>query len=416
MPVTAADAQPQSTTSDSADVVIVGAGPAGSATAIHLARAGVRVTLLDRARFPRDKACSEYLSPETVRQLDALGVLTALEAHATVPLEGTRVHAAHGAQLLGRFAEAGGTPFRDTGLAISRRVLDGELVAAARRAGVQVIEGATVTTLSAMAASGRTVTARLATGGELQLTARCVVGADGIRSVVARQAGLHRRGRLRRVAFVAHMTGVAMPEPTAALHVGTHGYLGINPIGGGVTNVTVVVPAHRAKDARRDATRFFLDQLAHFPAAADPLRAAQLLRDVLVTGPFDTRCHRSTGDGVLLVGDAADFFDPFTGEGVCTALTGAVLAASTVHQAVERPGPVSARRLGRYRHARRRAFLGKWIVERLIGYGMLTPRLFDRAVGRLHRRGMADTLIGVTGHFVSPWRVLNPWFLVRMIV
>ena len=74
------------------------------------------------------------------------------------------------------------------------------------------------------------------------------------------------------------------------------------------------------------------------------------------------------------------------------------------------------RRLARYRTLRRQRFLGKWIIERLIGYAMLSPALFDRVVARLERRGMANTLIGVTGDFLSPWRVLNPAFLTRMLV
>lgn len=122
--------------SDRADIVIVGAGPAGSATAIHLARAGHQVTLLDRARFPREKPCSEYLSPETVRHLATLGVLDTLDACGGTALEGTRVQAARGATLVGRFAEAGGTPYRSTGLAMPRRVLDATLLDAARAAGV----------------------------------------------------------------------------------------------------------------------------------------------------------------------------------------------------------------------------------------------------------------------------------------
>jgi hypothetical protein len=78
---------------------------------------------------------------------------------------------------------------------------------------------------------------------------------------------------------------------------------------------------------------------------------------------------------------------------------------------------VPAHRLAGYRQARRRAFAGKWAVERLIGYGMLWPALFDHAVARLGRRpGMADTLVGVTGEIVPARRVLNPLFLARMLV
>jgi flavin-dependent dehydrogenase len=123
------------------------------------------------------------------------------------------------------------------------------------------------------------------------------------------------------------------------------------------------------------------------------------------------------GDGALLVGDAADFFDPFTGEGVFSALRGAEMAASAAHPLLASQSPITARQLAPYVTARSKAFRGKWAVERLIGYGMLAPALFDRAVSRLGRRGsMAHTLIGVTADIVPPGRVLNPLFLSRMVL
>ncbi len=398
------------------EVVIVGAGPAGSATAIHLARAGHRVTLLDRARFPREKACSEYLSPETVRHLAQLGVLDQLERHGGTALEGTRVCAAEGATLLGRFAEAGGTPFRPTGLALPRRILDATLVDAARAAGVTVHEELTLRHLGPMEQGGRTLTVQDRNECSRILTARCVIGADGLRSVVARQAGLHRSSGLRRMAFVAHIEGVSGLGKVAEMHVGRRGYVGLNPLGHGIANVALVVPMAAGAAARGDTATFFRQQLECYPGVRGRVDTSLTVREVLVTGPFDTSCRRSTLDGLVLVGDAAGFFDPFTGEGICTALAGAELAAATLMEALEQRGPLLASFLEGYRRARRRAFAGQWIVERLIGYAMLAPRLFDRAVARLERRGMADTLIGVTGDFVSPWRVVNPWFLGRMVV
>ena len=120
--------------------------------------------------------------------------------------------------------------------------------------------------------------------------------------------------------------------------------------------------------------------------------------------------------GAALLGDAADFFDPFTGEGIYSALRGAELLAETASVALERPGILRGAALAPIRRGRRRAFAGKWAVERLIGYGMLLPRLFDRAVARLERRGLAHTLIGVTGDFVPAREVLNPSFIARMLV
>ena len=126
------------------DVLVVGGGPAGSAAALLLATAGHSVVLVDRASFPRDKACSEYMSPEAVRILDRLGVVSALERSGAVPLAGTSVTGARGARLHGRFALAGHLPFRPTGLSVSRRILDHVLLLAARDAGAHVLERSAV--------------------------------------------------------------------------------------------------------------------------------------------------------------------------------------------------------------------------------------------------------------------------------
>jgi len=123
-----------------ADVLVIGCGPAGSALALRLVRAGHGVAVLDRARFPREKPCSEYMSPETVRQLHALGVLPTLDDAGGAALVGTQVCGPLGSRLVGRFARAGGTPFRGTGLGLPRRVLDAVLLTAARNAGAVVME------------------------------------------------------------------------------------------------------------------------------------------------------------------------------------------------------------------------------------------------------------------------------------
>ncbi len=397
--------------------MVVGGGPAGSATALLLARAGRRVLLLDRARFPRDKACSEYLSPETVRHLAGLGVLAALDADAaSAPLHGSNVTAARGAALSGRFDGAGGTPFRPTGLALPRRLLDATLLDAARREGVEVVERQRVSELVRDRSGVVGVIAQSDDGNTREWNARVVIGADGLGSTVARRAGLRRQGWLRRTAFVAHVGNVTGLAGSADLHVGAAGYVGLNPLGNDCTNVALVVPTAHVAAARGNPADFFFERLERFPGVRGRVDRHNLVREVMVTGPFDAMCSRSVSDGVLLVGDAADFFDPFTGEGVCAALAGAHLAAGVLDHALGSTAPLTSRRLQRYRTLRRQHFLGKWIVERLIGYSMLAPALFDRAVGRLERRGMADTLIGVTGDFVSPWRVLNPSFLTRMLV
>lgn len=400
-------------TGSSIDVLVVGLGPAGAAVAIRLARLGVRVTAIDRARFPRDKVCSEYLSPETLRHLDQLGALARVE-RLGVPLHGATVVGPRGARLTGLFREATVSPFRPTGLSLPRKELDHALVELARESGVTVVEGAALIDLDRAGSPRRALIRR----GERveEIVARVIVGADGLHSVTARLLGRRTHGLLRRFGFVAHVADVRDVALTAEMHVGVGAYVGLNAIGGGLSNVAVVASADRTRAARGDPEGFWFDTLEGLPGVRGRVDRRKIVRRVIAVGPFAAWSRSVVGDGFLMVGDAADFFDPFTGEGIGAALRGASLAAPAIAAALADPGPITRRSLAPYAAARRQAFRGKWVVERMIGYGMLAPALFDRAVGRLARRGLAHTLVGVTGDFVPAREVLRPGFLAAMVV
>ncbi len=396
------------------DVAIAGAGPGGAALAMRLARLGLRVIAFDRATFPREKVCSEYLSPEGVRHLADLGVLEAVEREGGHPIRGTTVRAPFGATLTGLFARAG-KPFRPTGLSVARRILDRVLVEAARAAGAEIRERVAVT--GVIRSAGTVKGLRIREGAATrEITARLTVGADGLHSVVARAIGRRRAGPLRRWALAAHLEGVAGLAETAELHVGPAGYAGLNPIGGGIANVALVLPGERLKAGGTDLARFFFQELERFPGVAGRIPADRLRRPVMATGPFAAWTSPAAVPGALLLGDAADFFDPFTGEGICAALRGAELAEAALGKPLVAGAPLGSSVLGAYRLARWRAFAGKWAVERLLGYAMLMPRLFDRAVGRLERRGLAHTMIGVTGDYLPARFVLNPRFLSQAVL
>jgi len=155
-----------------------------------LARAGASVLLVDRARFPRDKACSEYLSPGDHAILERLGggILDAVEGAAHAKLYGMKVVAPCGAAMCGRF-RGGPRPYS---FALPRTTFDTILVAAAAREGAIVREGLTVESVVFDGNTAAGVFARSGNGKRETYRSRVVVGADGLRSVVARCLGLVR--------------------------------------------------------------------------------------------------------------------------------------------------------------------------------------------------------------------------------
>lgn len=400
----------------SADVCVVGGGPAGSAVAWSLASAGADVVLLDRASFPRDKPCAEYLSPEASRILAAMNVLAEVEPHAS-HLSGMRVRSPRGEWLHGEFAASHGfRGFSDRGIAVRRTILDAALLGAAARAGSRVVEGARVIDLE-RTDGGRVsgVRATIAAERELRVNARLVIGADGLRSVVARKAGVARRYRWpSRLALTSHYEGVAGLTSAGEMHVERGGYFGIAPVGA-VSNVAVVVPTSAGRSVAGRADRFLEDWIHHRPHLRERFTTARRVGPVRATGPFASRVTNAWTPGVALVGDAADFYDPFTGEGIYAALRGAELLAPLALAALaeERSEPAQMRA---YQDARRREFAGKWAVEKLVSIAVSQPALMNRLTATLAcRKDLADLLVGVCGDFVPPRELLRANFLLPLV-
>ncbi|MGI8496596.1 MAG: NAD(P)/FAD-dependent oxidoreductase [Gemmatimonadaceae bacterium] len=407
-------------TRDRCEVIVVGGGPAGSSVAWALARDGVDVTVIDRARFPRDKPCGEYLSPEASRILADMGALAGCEAAGAAQLAGMMIRAPGGAVIHGDFSAAHGYHgFRDRGLALRRNILDVILLNRARAAGAQVVEGARATDLL-RGGGGRVVGVTTAEDGvTAERRATVVVGADGLRSMVARRLGLARHSRLvRRYALVAHYRGISGVGAHGEMHVHRGGYVGLADVGLGLTNVALVVPQPEARRASGDPAAFLNDWVRSRPQLTARFRDAEREGSVLATGPFASRARRGWAPGAALVGDAADFFDPFTGEGIYAALRGGEILAPAARAAVRARSPRDAdRALANYDLLRRREFGGKWTVERLVGLAVGWPALMDRAAATLERRkDMADLLIGVAGDFVPPREVLRARFLLSLLL
>jgi flavin-dependent dehydrogenase len=351
------------------DVLIAGAGPAGSLAAIHLARAGARVLMVDRARFPRDKLCGDTLNPGAMRVLDRAGLRGAIEA-VSRPLEGMLLTGNGGVRVRGSYGP--GVFAR----ALTRRVLDQLLVDAAVAAGAQFQDGVRVDAPLVDEAGGRPIVRgavlcrTTGAAGRLRVPAQVTIAADGRRSALAFALGLLRHPPSpRRWAVGAYFEGLAGLDTVGEMHVRGPHYLGVSPIGGaGLANVCVVTP-DRAGFA--DPAALLERHLAVDFALGPRSGGARRVTAPSILGPLAVDARAAGVPGLLLAGDAAGFVDPMTGDGLRFALRGAELAAAAALAALEDPALDAAARLA---EARTAAFGTKYGVNRLLRRLVGTPR------------------------------------------
>jgi menaquinone-9 beta-reductase len=401
------------------DVAVVGAGPAGSAVATHLAREGWRVMIVDRSVFPREKPCAEALSPAAEPLLAELGALESILAGQPSRLRGFRVYAPNGGYFQGDFAatcDIAGKSIFETGLVVARLRLDAALLDAAKRAGAAVREG---WRLASLTRENRVWSLRSISGDELR--ARLLIAADGVHSTVAQRLALHQAGRLRKVALVAHIRGIAGLDDYGEMHVANRRYVGLAPLEspdvGTLCNVAMVVDEARERHTLAGRPQpFLLEALATFPRLRGRLDTLEVARRTLAISRIHVRARRIVDDGLLLVGDAAGYYDPFTGEGIYGALASAKLAATVAGKALS-AGAVERAALVPYEREHATLFRGKGTVEAIIQSAVHFPPLMNHVAAQLSRRkAMADTLLGVTGDFLPTSAVLRPGYLARLVV
>ena len=389
------------------DVLVVGGGPAGAAAAIFLRARGHDVLLVDEARFPRDKVCGEGVSPEAWRLLAEMGADGDVRALRPHPLRGMTLTSPDGTSFSGAYRGP-----REAGFAVRRLALDACLLQVARRSGVEVHEGVRATSLIREGARvAGVVTANGA--GEVPVRARLVVAADGRRSMVARQLGLLREHRrLRKFAVRGYWSGVEGLAEQGEMHVAAGGYCGIAPLGPAEANVAFVIDRAEMQPSGGDLEGFYRATLSRWPRIAERLARARLLEPPRAVGPLALEARRVSVPGAALVGDAAGFYDPFTGEGVTLALRGAEILAGVADR-VLRGGDAS---LEEYDRLRAEATRDKFRLNRLLQRVVAWPALANAVARRLARRGdLGDRLVGIAGDFVPARTALDARFVFDLI-
>jgi len=368
------------------DVLVVGGGPGGAATATFAAEAGFRVVLVEHARFPQGKVCGEFVSAEGLRVLDRLGVRPALVLAGAPSIDTCAVATGPTARIAARLPDLGAGV--RAGLGVSRELLDRVLRDRARAAGATVLEGHDA---APRESGGRVVGATVGRVGSGERTERLdatvVVAADGRRSAFAsggRRMAARRTGSSAWFGLKVHLHGdSAALGRRVELHAFDGGYAGLCAIEGRRINACILARVGALRACSGDPARLLAERVLAEPQVRAVVGEGIPCSRWRSVGPLLWGARRPASRGVLCVGDAAGTIDPLCGEGMSHALRAAEIVVAHVAAAVE-AGGVDSGIEGAYAAAWRREFAEA--TRRARGIGWLLER---RALARLVLRSLA---------------------------
>jgi geranylgeranyl reductase family protein len=384
-------------TTASADVVVVGAGPAGSTAATVLARAGLDVLLLEKTEFPREKVCGDGLTPRAVKSLVDLGIDTT-PANGFVRNRGLRIIGG-GMRLELPWPELATYP--DYGLVRPRLDFDDLLATTARKAGAR-LQTSTNVTAPVLDAAGRVVGVTAKVGPDKReetYTAPLVIAADGVSARLALALGINKRddrpmGVAVRRYYTSPRTHDDMLESWLELRADNGdllpGYGWVFGVGDGTSNVGLGLLNTTKAWQDTDYRKLLQSWVGGMPEewqyreefATGPIRGAALPMG------FNRQPHYTRG--VMLTGDAAGAVNPFNGEGIAYAMESGVLAAEVAVQALARPaGPAREQALQAYPAAMKSAYGGYYTLGRVFVQLIGNPRVMQLAT----RHGLPHPLL-----------------------
>ena len=306
------------------DVIIAGAGPAGSSAAIHLARNDLRVLLVEQKKFPRAKLCGEFISPECVRHFENLGVADAINISSPVALTETIFYSTRGHHVTIPSSWFGGPD----ALGLSRAVMDHVLLQRARDCGVTVLEGTTINEPIREGDNVRGV--RLRTNEEYR--APLTIDATGRAHILTRK--LHTgepKSKAKLIAFKAHLRNARVAPNACEIYFYPEGYGGLSSVEGDVSNLCFIISAEQVKRHYSNPELVMREMVMKNQRAAYTLEQAQPESERLsASWERFGRQQPSPANGLLAIGDSAAFIDPFTGSGMLMAFESGELAADVI--------------------------------------------------------------------------------------
>lgn len=312
---------------DNFDVIIAGAGPAGSSAAIHLARSGLRVVLVEQKKFPRPKLCGEFISPECEHHFQKLGVSEEMKCSAPSLISETVFYSSRGHHVTVPSSWFGGS----AALGLSRAVMDDVLVRRAQTCGVNVLEGATIH--EPILNHNKVLGVRLKLDGrEYEYHAPLTLDATGrVRILTRKLKTEERRSKPKLIAFKVHLRNTHVASNACEIYFYPGGYGGLSTIEGGLSNLCFIISAELVKRHHSDPETVVREAVMKNRRAAYTLERAQAQSEWLsASWERFGRQHPSPAKGLLAIGDSAAFIDPFTGSGMLMAFESGELAAEVI--------------------------------------------------------------------------------------
>jgi hypothetical protein len=321
-----------------AKIVIVGGAVAGASAAIRLANSGFQVCLIERERFPRQKLCGEFVSPECLEHFRSLGVLDEMLAAGGARLTETVFYAPNGRSVAVPsewFSNSGGA------LGISRAEMDFRLLKRAKNLGVEVLEETQVTGLLEENGEICGVTAKTNNGEKVEITADFTIDASGRPAVLANLAKKFKVQktirnpqsaiRTRLVGFKAHLRNSKIERGRCEIYFFPGGYGGLNRVENGLANHCFLIDASVVRKFNGNADRIVREVVFKNSRAAEMLETAEAMHDWLAVSVDQFgRKNLAPARRLLAIGDAGAFIDPFTGSGMLMALESAEIAARVI--------------------------------------------------------------------------------------